>query len=84
VPTSAEAEEPLASVAPEENQQAYEAAQEVVANALAAGRWTATDVQTIGPKLSALTQPQFRELVMLLRTAMSQGELVLETAGGLF
>jgi hypothetical protein len=56
----------------------------MVANALAAGRWTDADVQAIRPMLSALTPQQFRDLTVLLRSAVSRDELVLEARGGLF
>lgn len=82
--TPHEAEELSDSVTAEENQQAYEEAQDMVAHALAAGRWTDADVQAIRPILSALTPQQFRDITVLLRSAISRNELVLEARGGLF
>jgi hypothetical protein len=77
----AQAEE---AVQTQENREAFDAAYDIVENALTVGRWTDDDGHNFRHAMASLTSKQRQELLEFLLPAVNRGEIQVETVGPLF
>ncbi|MCE9580672.1 MAG: hypothetical protein K8W52_46555 [Deltaproteobacteria bacterium] len=81
IPPRAEADDPRAAApaaAPADTATADGASEQLVDEALAAGRWTSADRRALGGRLGAMSQPARERALARLTTAINRGELAIE------